>query len=607
MGMYDTPPGPPPGWISNPYWDGLARTWRSRDDDEEARKLREKPVQPGSKRDRDRFSTDETERWTRTGYKTKDIDFIEPLHVTDSRGNVHRYTLTGQKIPDGWQDVRINADPDAELQAMGAIPPPRENKPWQVKKVYSKPAITARHEVKHARVSDFDRSYDDILRQAYNDMGEQEVRGRRDPGNDVALAIGLLGATGLRPGNPAADTRGERTHGILNLERRHLKLKSDDEFVVEFTGKDGVLNKATISDPQLVQALKERDAFSAVDADGRQRPDASGASERDPIYEVSSARVRNYLGRIGYRDFNIKDFRTRIATNLARELLEGKPDALTPQEFKQLKYDVASQVAERLSNSPEVALGDYIDPSLWSRFEENLKPDPTEGPRTTQSTTVGGVTATGRRAAVDRATRQREFTEWVPQLFQRVRQDMANSGEALAIALSRASKFTLGTDDLDDVRPARLRWENVKFGSGDKKGYVGLKFIDNKGVTRQTVFKDPAVWQALAQRYMRVRDATAQVFGDGVTDQSMGQYVAGVSDGRFTGSDWFRYRHADSPFKMVKARSAGYVKPQWNPNLDWRAAWKPEYDEPLYDFSYRSHGWDGQYTVDVETGLRGVG
>ena len=124
----------------------------------------------------------------------------------------------------------------------------------------------------------------------------------------------------------------------------------------DFIGKAGVKNNRTISSRGLANFVLQRQ---------------KGKNTTDKLFNVTGVQVNRYMQKdAGMQGFSAKDFRTHQGTELAKQLIKDYPLPTTQKEFKTIKKNVAEAVSSWLHNKPGVALGNYINPQVFSKYEK---------------------------------------------------------------------------------------------------------------------------------------------------------------------------------------------------------------------------------------------
>jgi DNA topoisomerase IB len=96
------------------------------------------------------------------------------------------------------------------------------------------------------------------------------------------------------------------------------------------------------------------------------RKDQTGDSGR--IFGKTSAEdLRKVMKEVG--DYKVKDLRTRLATNAAREIVASMPEPKTKREYQQARNAVGDAVSAKLGNTRTMALNSYIMPNVFEEWK----------------------------------------------------------------------------------------------------------------------------------------------------------------------------------------------------------------------------------------------
>lgn len=181
-------------------------------------------------------------------------------------------------------------------------------------------------------------------------LEEMKQKAQTSPAHAAAV---VMQNTGLRPGSNKS-VKEEGHYGITTLEGRHVRFEGDKAHL-EFVGKQGKLNTATIDDPAVVSALRKH---------------SEGKGPNDRVFAGATVEAIRATTPKGVK---LKDLRTIAATRHAeKELAEVGAPKLTGD----LKQDaravasvlkaVATSVSKRLNNTPTMARKSYIHPKVVS-------------------------------------------------------------------------------------------------------------------------------------------------------------------------------------------------------------------------------------------------
>ncbi len=248
-------------------------------------------------------------------------------------------------IPPAWMEVWICPDPGGHIQATGI------DDAGRTQYIYH-PQWREQQDLKK-----FDHILDvgDALPRARPKvtrlLHKQGSEGITDQEIACAIAFRLLDTTGIRVGNEEYTTS-NGSYGLTTMLVKHVQLDGDTVFL-NFPAKSGQTVSTSVRDSDLATALKPL----------LTRPSTHPAlaySTGDAWLPLSSTHVNDFLREITGTEITAKDFRTWHATvTAARALTNGA----SPKE-------AVEEVAEHLQNTPTIAKNSYIDPRVFSCFEQ---------------------------------------------------------------------------------------------------------------------------------------------------------------------------------------------------------------------------------------------
>lgn len=247
------------------------------------------------------------------------------------------------KIPPAWTNVKISQNPKADLLAIGKDAKGRDQYIYSAKYAESQAAA------KFKRV----QTLSTILPQLQK-RNDKNLISRDDKVREHAECLGLIMATGLRPGSER-DTGAEKTaYGATTLEGRHVVTEGNDTYL-RFTGKKGVDLNIKIDDTVLANSLQDR--AKKVGSDNQLFPGISDKSLRDYTKSITSGKAKP------------KDFRTLVGTSLAYQMVNGMEKPTNKSSYKKSVMEVAKAVSSKLGNTPAIALKAYISPFVFSTWK----------------------------------------------------------------------------------------------------------------------------------------------------------------------------------------------------------------------------------------------
>lgn len=257
-------------------------------------------------------------------------------------------------IPPAYEDVWICTNPRGHLQATGRDA--RGRKQYR----YHAQWRAARDDHKHSRMLDFGKALTRLRTAVRGDL--------RRPGlpreKVLALVVKLLDATQVRVGN-AEYARSNGSFGLTTLRNRHARFPGRGKAVLHFRGKGGIPHQVLVDDAHLAglvrrcQELPGQALFQYVDEDGQQ-------------HAIDSGQVNEYLRERMGGEFTAKDFRTWHATLHALTLLDDVPlpERRSDAALRRCINGVVREVADGLRNTPAVCRKSYINPAVFTAWQE---------------------------------------------------------------------------------------------------------------------------------------------------------------------------------------------------------------------------------------------
>jgi DNA topoisomerase I len=285
--------------------------------------------------------------WRRKGSKGR-------FRYVDSRGDpitdpAKLARIEALVIPPAWRDVWISPRPGANLQATGVDAAGRRQYLYH-------PEYRARQEqAKYDKLIRFAERLPD-LRAA---MAEHMDRDALDRERICAVAIRLINIGWFRVGSERY-ARESRTYGITTLTKRHVTVRGS-RIGFHFRGKHKVWVRTVIADAELAGVIRDLLALPG----GRRLFRYEWEGE---LFNLTGARVNEYVGTYLGDDFTAKDFRTWGGTLLAAIALAERGTAETETQAKKAVVAVCRAVADRLGNTPAVCRASYISPAVIEQY-----------------------------------------------------------------------------------------------------------------------------------------------------------------------------------------------------------------------------------------------
>lgn len=282
------------------------------------------------------------------------------FNFIDENGTIlrNKATLARLKslaVPPAYQNVRLAADPQAHLQAVG------EDAAGRTQYRYHPQWQEVREAAKSERLADLARALPDIQKAVRRRLA------RRDDSLDYvnAAVVHLVETTALRAGGESyARERG--TRGATTLLKSNIQIDGK-RLSLRFRAKGSKLVVRKVDNRRLAAALKQllalpgRRLFQHRKDDGSVRP-------------VRASDVNAFLREISGRQISLKDFRTMLASvGVLETLAATEPGTSARTRRSQVRSAVAA-AAEELSNTPTVCRTSYVHESVVAAFERGALP-----------------------------------------------------------------------------------------------------------------------------------------------------------------------------------------------------------------------------------------
>ncbi|GAB6058276.1 DNA topoisomerase IB [Desulfonatronum parangueonense] len=255
-------------------------------------------------------------------------------------------------IPPAWRDVRISADENGHIQAVGRDA--RGRKQY----LYHARWTEARGQAKFAGLPAFLEILPEIRRRVAKDLRRRGLPREKV----IALLVRLLESTLIRVGNEKY-VRMNKSFGLTTLEVDHLD-ESCPGLCLTFAGKRGKPVSVNLRDKRLLSLIREiqelpgQRLFQYVDGEGE-------------VVQVDSADLNEYLRQVSQREITAKDYRTWGGTMLAAAHLEDIGRAETATGRKRAVNKAVKRVAKALNNTPAISHKYYIHPDILEAYEQD--------------------------------------------------------------------------------------------------------------------------------------------------------------------------------------------------------------------------------------------
>ncbi len=256
--------------------------------------------------------------------------------------------VTALKIPPAWKDVTYATNPDAHLLATG------KDAKGRPQAIYSLKHSQIQAEAKFARINELNDKYDSIEKQNHKSRKSDNKSTR-----EAADCLYLIMKMGIRPGSDSDTGAKVKAYGASNLLGKHIVIDGKN-VRLQFTGKKGVELNLPVHDKDVAKMLIERKKEAGDD--GR------------VFGNLNEGKLLNHTHSMDGGGFKTKDFRTRIGTVSAINEIKNTEAPKNEKEYKKAVLSVAKKVADKLGNTPTIALQSYINPSVFAKWQAGVQP-----------------------------------------------------------------------------------------------------------------------------------------------------------------------------------------------------------------------------------------
>lgn len=248
-------------------------------------------------------------------------------------------------VPNTWTDVRLSLNPRACIRASGF------DGSGKHQYLYHEDFLEYRNEKKFAELFDFGLALPRIRRQIHRDLHVPGWTERKL----LALITRILDKYHLRIGTRVYAKKNQ-SFGLTTLRKKHLT-ESEEEIRFDYLGKAGQKRTVVLTDPELVQLLREIVEFPGWEL--------FSIREGNHAIRADAANINAYIREIARADFTARTFRTWAGTvqavkcyPRARAIVEANPRRELPAVLTEL-------VAEDLGNTPAICRAYYIHPGVF--------------------------------------------------------------------------------------------------------------------------------------------------------------------------------------------------------------------------------------------------
>ena len=280
----------------------------------------------------------------------KGFRFVDRRGAT-IRGAEELQRLKSLAVPPAYINVRLAADPNAHLQAIG------EDAAGRLQYRYHPLWADVREALKARRLAGLAKSLPEIRRAVSRGLASADC----DRHFATAAVVRLVTLTAIRAGGEAyARERG--TRGATTLLKANIRI-AEGLCTLQFKAKGGAIVSKDLRDRRLVAAIRRLVAlpgprlFQYRDSDGAVRP-------------VRAGDVNRFLRGVAGQPISLKDFRTLLASTTALKTLAVTVPATSARGRRSQVRAAVTAIAGELANTPTVCRASYVHDAVVTAFEK---------------------------------------------------------------------------------------------------------------------------------------------------------------------------------------------------------------------------------------------
>ncbi len=278
------------------------------------------------------------------------------FRYVDANGNAIRDAAEIQRlrslaVPPAYANVRLAADPNAHLQAIG------EDAAGRLQYRYHPLWAEVREALKARRLAGLARALPSIRRTVARGLAASDC----DLRFACAAVVRLVALTAIRAGGESY-AREHGTRGATTLLKSNLAI-GKGQCTLQFKAKGGAIVSKELRDRRFMAAVRRlgnlpgRRLFQYRDGEGGVR-------------QVRADDVNRFLREVAGRPISLKDFRTLLAsTSALKSLARTIPETSERGRRKQVRAAVTA-IATELANTPTVCRTSYVHDAVVTAFEE---------------------------------------------------------------------------------------------------------------------------------------------------------------------------------------------------------------------------------------------
>lgn len=256
--------------------------------------------------------------------------------------------INALRIPPAWEDVWVNRDPSAAIQAIGKDIKGRK----QYK--YNQIHINTATEEKFLRMIEFI----DALPSFVKILNQHSKLLFYEKNKIISLMLDIVALYHMRVGKEVY-ARQNKSYGVSSLRKKHAKIENNILYF-RFKGKSNQRLQYTIKDKHIVNDIK---VLLKLEGDKLFQYLALDHRGNEKIYSVNDKDLNKYIQQYMGSQFTIKDFRTYGANETFISALLRETKKHLPKTKKQTKNNIIGAMkstARQLKHTKAISKKSYV-------------------------------------------------------------------------------------------------------------------------------------------------------------------------------------------------------------------------------------------------------
>lgn len=274
------------------------------------------------------------------------------------------------RIPQTWDNVWINRDPEYRIQVIGIDP--HKKKQY----IYTKKHKDAKKNIKYQTLEKVIGLIDKINKV----LSDHQKLSKYDKKRVLSTMLIIIMKTGIRAGKEFYAKKND-TYGLCSLRKKHITFnKSNNEIILKFTGKKNVehIHKVILNNSE----YKEMEDLMNLYYDKKDGKDDKlfNCVEGKKTLRLNEFDLNDYIHDYINKSITIKDFRTYLVnvffiqciTKLSNEVFKSI-DEVNVTKIKAITKKAIDLTAEFIQHTPQICKSSYLYDYILDYYKMNVE------------------------------------------------------------------------------------------------------------------------------------------------------------------------------------------------------------------------------------------